>query len=59
MKRAGNRTISDRIMLTLPEGMLEAVDASRESDETRVAFIRTAIANELARRLRLERKAAS
>ncbi|MCA1404673.1 hypothetical protein I6F26_10270 [Ensifer sp. IC3342] len=56
MKRADYRSISDRIVLPLPEGMRDAIDQALLEGEVRVAFIRTAIENELARRARKERR---
>ncbi|MEJ6847524.1 hypothetical protein V3589_15050 [Sinorhizobium fredii] len=57
MIRADYRTISDRIVLPLPQGMRDAIDEALLDGEVRVAFIRTAIENELARRASKERKA--
>ncbi|WFU51158.1 hypothetical protein [Sinorhizobium terangae] len=52
MKRAEYRSIAERIILPLPKGMRDAIDAACLDGEVRVAFIRTAIKNELDRRRR-------
>lgn len=51
-KKALYKSIAYRIVLPLPDGMREAIDEARLDDESRAAFIRTAVENELARRLR-------
>jgi hypothetical protein len=49
-KRAPKGSIGMSMRLPLPTEMLEAMLASLKAKETRVGFIRTAIANEIERR---------
>ncbi|MDG3444591.1 hypothetical protein [Nitrospirillum amazonense] len=52
-RRMGRRKLwTERLTITLPEGVKEGIDALLVPSETRLDFIRTAIDREMARRLR-------